>query len=155
MIWIWFVRPFLGYGIVTVMACLPGKTEYRQLLKICLFWSAILFASFFQGWTHYIFLYWLVPLVFCKETYLYWSEIADHFNAKSGYRTRTGTLSNILFHNDGYHHAHHRHPGVPSHNLKRAHALTVRDGDDISRGFFETYRQLRAVPTEPTPQPAA
>jgi fatty acid desaturase len=83
--------------------------------------------------------------MFCKGAYLFWSEIADHYNTRSGIRTRVGWIANFIFHNNGYHHAHHRYPSIPQFNLKKAHKLAFREGDDISRGFLDTYRQIRIV----------
>jgi fatty acid desaturase len=141
--WLWFVKPIIGYSAIMMGRGGQSSGSSRDAVKICLFWAAAALVMTLIGRLDALFFYWIVPMVLCKGAFLYWSEIADHFNTRSGCRTRTGSLANTLFHNNGYHHAHHRFPAVTQFNLKRLHEATMREGDDISHGFLDTYRQLK------------
>jgi fatty acid desaturase len=148
MFWIWFVKPltgFAGYFYLTKLSLRPWKCG----LKLALFWGAVAAAALHFGALRVVALYWLVPLWWCHTSYLYWSEIQDHFGTRAGTRSIVGRLNNRLFHNNGYHAAHHARPGVPWYRLPDEHRDYVASGKhhprDLSSGFLDTYRQLRSA----------
>lgn len=143
MFWIWFVKPFTGFGATMIARGVPDRSGRSDWLKIGLFWALATTAAVHYGIVAQVVAYWIVPMFLCNGAFLYWSEISDHYNTRTGYRTRSGVVANFLFHNNGYHHVHHRYPSVTQFNYKRAHILTRREGDDVSRNFLETYRQIR------------
>ncbi|MBI3563756.1 MAG: fatty acid desaturase [Elusimicrobia bacterium] len=157
MFWLWFVKPvtgFAGYFYLTKLSLKP----FRCGAKLVAFWTAVAAAAWALGGLRLLALYWVVPLFWCHVSYLYWSEVQDHFGTKSGTRTVVGALNNRLFHNNGYHAVHHARAWVPFYRLPEAHAAFVAgDGADAARdlssGFLETYRQLRdsvaAAPAAP------
>lgn len=139
--WIWLVKPVLGFG------CYYASTltlrPFKEGAKIVGFWVAVLAAFYAFGLLHVLVWYWFVPLVWSNYAFVYWSEIENHFNTRSGTRTNVSPLYNLLVHNGGYHAIHHRYPTIPWFNLPKAHALLGEDGEDVSSGFLDTYRQLR------------
>jgi fatty acid desaturase len=141
--WLWFVKPLIGYSAIMMVKTSQSNFTRSDFLKVAIFWGCLSTVSWCLGEGMNLILYWVVPLILCRGAFLYWSEISDHFRASSGIRTRTGRLANLIFHNNGYHHVHHRHPGVTYFNYKKAHLLLAREGDDVSSGFFETYKQIK------------
>ena len=146
MFWIWFVKPFVGFAAYFYLTKLSLR-PWRCGLKLIIFWTLVLSLSIYLGAVHVLVLYWLVPVWTGHVTYLYWSEIQDHFGTRSGTRSVTGRLGNWLWHNNGYHEAHHARPGLPWYRLPEAHRelAGIDRSADVSRGFFDTYRQLRAA----------
>ncbi len=148
MFWLWFVKPWTGfaaYFYLTKLSLRPAKDG----VKIIMFWALALGAAWKLSALKLLALYWLVPMAFGHAVWLYWSEIQDHYGTVYGTRTVLGALNNWLFHNNGYHAVHHAIAWVPFYNLRRAHAEFVADrgaaaGGDLSTGFLDTYRQLRA-----------
>lgn len=142
--WIWFVKPLLGFPGYFYLTKLSLK-PFNCGAKIVGFWAAVLGAAAYLGALKLVALYWFVPLWTGHVAFLYWSEIQDHFGARSGTRSVTGRLGNWLWHNNGLHAAHHARAAVPWYRLPAAHAEYVARGAelDLSSGFLETYRQLR------------
>lgn len=155
--WIWFIKPLIGFAAYFYLTKLSLK-PLRCGLKLVVFWAAVLSLSTYFGVVHIVVLYWLVPLWWGHVTYLYWSEIQDHFGTHSGTRSVAGRLSNLLWHNNGYHAAHHARPGLPWYRLPIAHQELAadqkwEDSPDISSGFVDTYRQLRAAANSMNSEP--
>lgn len=141
MVWLWFFKPVLGYGAYSYIRSVITLATYQSFLKIFLFWSVLLMAASWGGWLDLLFLYWIIPMLWCFASFFYWSEIEDHYNTVSGTRTNIGWV-NWLTHNNGYHDVHHRYPYIPWYLLKKAHHRFCADSPDISRGFFDTFRQI-------------
>lgn len=162
MFWLWFVKPvtgFAGYFYLTKLSLQP----FRCGAKLVAFWTGVVAAAWTLGGLRLLALYWVVPVFWCHASYLYWSEVQDHFGTKSGTRSVTSALNNWLFHNNGYHAVHHARAWVPFYRLPEAHAAYLAgDGADAARdlssGFLDTYRQLRdsvvASAAAPAPEPA-
>ncbi len=149
MFWLWFVKPltgFAGYFYLTKLSLTPR----RDGLKIAGFWTVVLAAAWALGGLQLLALYWLVPMLFGHASFLYWSEVQDHFGTRSGTRSVTGALGNRLWHNNGYHAVHHARAWMPFYRLREAHddflaGAGAAAAQDLSSGFLETYRQLRAA----------
>lgn len=160
MFWNWFVKPVTGFAGVFYLTKLSLR-PWRDGAKLAAYWGAVAAAAWATGGLRLVALYWLVPMFWCHASYLYWSEVQDHFRTKSGTRTVTGALANWLFHNNGYHAVHHALAYVPFYRLREAHeAWTAGAGapalSDLSSGFLDTYRQLRdftPAPAVPAPEP--
>ncbi len=149
MFWIWFVKPLTGFAGYFYLTKLSLRPFWTCGLKLTAFWGAVLAAAAHFGALRVVALYWLVPLWWCHTSFLYWSEIQDHFGTRAGTRSIVGALNNALFHNNGYHAAHHARPGVPWYRLRDEHRDFLAAGkhhpQDLSSGFIDTYRQLRAA----------
>lgn len=162
MAWLWFVKPLTGFAAYFYLTKLSLR-PFKCGAKIAAFWAAVLAAAAALGGLRLVALYWFVPMIFGHASFLYWSEIQDHFGTRSGTRSITGALNNVLFHNNGYHAAHHARAGVPWYRLRQAHEEHLRRDPsaalDLSSGFLETYRQLRdsvagrALPAAPLRAP--
>ena len=147
MFWLWFVKPLTGFAGVFYLTKLSLK-PFRDGAKLVAFWAAVLGAAWALGGLRLLWSYWLVPMFFGHASFLYWSEVQDHFGTKSGTRSIVSALNNWLFHNNGYHAVHHALAWVPFYRLRQAHEeWTAGPGaaalQDLSTGFFCTYRQLR------------
>lgn len=141
--WIWFLRPVLGYAGFYYVRSLSLR-PWQEGRKLVAFWAVALavFAAF--GVLHLLLLYWLIPFGWACMSFLYWSEITDHYRTVTGIRSNVGWLNNLLHHNNGFHFTHHHYPTIPWYRLPQAtRALTPGQGD-ISHGFFDTYRSLRS-----------
>lgn len=155
---VWILKPLLGFGAyyVTILTLRP----WPEGLKIVAFWSVVLAAFAASGMLHLLLLYWFVPLIWPNYAFVYWSEVENHYNTRSGTRTRANWLFNVVAHNGGYHAIHHKFPMIPWFNLPRAHAIFLADSEDVSFSFLDTYRQLRCnisggrVPAFVRPAPA-
>jgi len=141
MVWLWFFKPVLGYATFAYLRSLVTLVTVKSAPHILLFWLALLGVSAWGGWLDALLLYWVVPMLWCYASFFYWSEIEDHFNTRTGTRSNIG-WTNWLTHNNGYHAIHHRYPRIPWYRLKEAHNALGRDSIDISRGFWDTFRQI-------------
>lgn len=144
--WVWFLKPLTGFPARLYLTKLSLKPR-RCGLKIVGFWALVTGLAARFGGLKLLALYWLVPLWTAHTAFLYWSEIQDHFATHSGTRSVTGRLGNWLWHNNGLHAVHHARAGVPWFHLPEAHRDYAASGAplDLSSGFLETYRQLRAA----------
>jgi len=140
--WIWFAKPILGfsgYFYTRFVICLkPGKGA----LKILSLWIPVLGIFIYFDALPILLWYWVVPMFVIFPCFIYWSEIADHYNTKSGSRTRTGKVLNFLHHNNGYHHVHHTYPTIPWYNLPEANKILCPKDVDVSTSIVDTFRQL-------------
>lgn len=148
MAWLWFVKPLTGFAAYFYLTKLSLRPFMKDGVKIVAFWAAVLAAAAALGGLKVVALYWFVPMAFGHASFLYWSEVQDHFGTRSGTRSITGALGNFLWHNNGYHAVHHAKAAVPWYRLRQAHDeyLAGPGADaalDLSSGFLETYRQLR------------
>ncbi len=152
--WVWVLRPLIGWPAWYYLGQLR-RASPKCLRRMAALWAAATLLSLATGTFSLFLLYWVLPLLWCRYAYFYWSEIADHFNTSQGTRSRLNPLVNWFQHNKGYHAAHHRYPAVPWFNLPMAHALleTV-DPRDLSTSPLATWRQLHRRPAaEPAVQP--
>lgn len=154
LVWLWFVKPVVGYAGLAYLRSLIGLTSLRSALKVAAFWICLFATAAMGGWLRELALYWLVPLLWSFASFFYWSEIEDHFRTSGGTRSNVG-WTNWLTHNNGYHEVHHRHPRIPWYRLREAHEALCGDSPDVSRGFLDTYRQIsrtgREQPHEAAP----
>lgn len=115
---IWIVRPLMGViGIKWAISELTGIFRHREVL---LFYSVLLLFCWWNNSLFFFFVYWIIPLIWAYASVLYWSEITDHYLAKSATRTNTSFFWNFMFHNGGYHWVHHEYPYIPFYLLKKA-----------------------------------
>lgn len=140
--WTWFVRPITGYAGIFYLAHSVRSAGWRDSLRVSYFWGSAIAVFAVCGHLEWLLLYWCIPYFWCFASYVYWSEIEDHYNTKSGSRTNCCALSNWLTHNNGYHYIHHKYPLIPWYNLKVAHHYFVTDYSDSSSGFIDTYKQI-------------
>ena len=89
-------------------------------------------------------------MLWCRYTFLYWSEVGDHYNTESGMRSTLGRGYNWLFHNNGYHAVHHEFPTIPFYRLRDAYYGLEFVETDTSKSLWNTFEQIR----EPLPLPA-
>jgi hypothetical protein len=123
-------------------------------LKVAVFWAPVLTVCGLAGLLPELLLYWFLPLFAVFAPLLHWSEVADHYRTRTGTRSRTSRIHNLLWHNNGYHAIHHRFPRIPCHNLARAHQALGGDRFDCAAGWWEVWRQI-SRPAEPAPEPWA
>jgi fatty acid desaturase len=149
--WVWFGKPASGLAALEHLRYLWNRNTAGAWLKLAIFWvpmSAICAAA---GLLSDLLLYWFLPLFAIFAPLLHWSEIADHYRTRTGTRSRTSRLHNLLWHNNGYHAIHHRFPRIPFHNLARAHRALGGDRWDCARGWWSVWRQI-SRPAEPVPE---
>jgi fatty acid desaturase len=145
-LWVWLLRPFLGWPAWYYLRQLR-KLSRQSAQRLIVFWAIALVIAAISGTLGLFLLYWVLPLLWCRYAFFYWSEVADHHNTLRGTRTRVNPLLNWFQHNKGYHAAHHRFPAVPWFNLPAAHALLDEvESGDLSAGPMQTWLHLhRAV----------
>jgi fatty acid desaturase len=150
LIWIWFGKPLIGIaGIVHLKSVLFELLSARAALKISVLWSPILLVCFYTETLNWLLWFWILPLFWSYSSFLWWSEIRDHFGTKTGTRTDISWM-NLVTHNNGYHYAHHKYPSIPWHRIREAHdSLCKNENLDISTGFIDAFRQM-LPPDEPT-----
>lgn len=142
--WLWFVKPvtgYAGYYYVSNLSLLPIKSG----MKIVAFWTFAVFGFWYFGGLQYLLLYWIIPYALSYCSFLYWSEVQDHYNTTSGTRSTLSFFANLVIHNNGYHSIHHKYPAIPWYRLREAHNALCPEGADISHGFINTYQQLKSA----------
>jgi fatty acid desaturase len=152
--WAWFGKPALGITAFEYVRWLWKMNSAQDWLKVGLFWAPVLTVCGIAGALPELLLYWFLPLFAVFAPLLHWSEVADHYRTRTGTRSRTSRIHNLLWHNNGYHAIHHRFPRIPCHNLARAHQALGGDRFDCAAGWWEVWRQI-SRPAEPAPEPWA
>ncbi|MDZ5649363.1 fatty acid desaturase family protein [Nitrospirillum sp. BR 11828] len=140
--WIWFIKPFIGYAGYYYCRAL-SLSPRKEGLKILTFWTIVLFIVFEVGIFKLILLYWIIPFFWCCMSFLYWSEITDHYLAKNGTRSNLSPVKNFLHHNNGYHYIHHKYANIPWYRLPDAARSIAPDGGEVCYSFLDTYKCLR------------
>lgn len=140
---LWFVKPVIGVTAYHYFFSDPNRFLDRKLI---LFWLPVILLFSGTGNLHILGLYWFLPLFWSFSSILYWAEIDTHLGTQTGTRTNINFLGNLMGHNSGYHHVHHLYPTIPWYRLPEAHRAICPDHPDISRGFLDTYRQLKQYP---------
>jgi fatty acid desaturase len=144
--WIWLLRPLTGWPAWYYLRQLRGLSR-KSAIRLLVAWAIALTIAWASGCLGLFLLYWVLPLLWCRYAFFYWSEIADHHNTLRGVRSRLHPVLNWFQHNKGYHAAHHRFPAVPWFNLPAAHAeLDLIEAADLSSSPRQTWRQLRRNP---------
>ncbi|MFT5162109.1 MAG: fatty acid desaturase [Alteromonadaceae bacterium] len=144
--WLWFIKPLAGIVGLYYLSSMTFK-PWREGAKIMIFWVIVCAIFYTLDSLMLLLLYWVIPFVWASSSFLYWSEVEDHINTRTGTRSNLSQGFNWITHNNGYHHLHHRYPNIPWHNLAVGYAQYLPGQGDISQGFFDTYQQLR----EPLP----
>jgi fatty acid desaturase len=139
---IWFIKPVIGFAALNYLRTISLKPFRKDGWKIVVFWVIILAVFISLGKIIWVVKFWLVPMVWCSYSYLYWSEISDHYNTVTGTRSNFNPITNFVTHNNGYHFIHHKYPTIPWFRLKRAYRELTPGEGDISKGFLDTYRQM-------------
>ena len=154
LIWIWFGKPLVGLsGAAYLRPVFLELMDKRAAAKITLLWSAVLVVCGLTGTLSFFFWLWVVPLVWTFPSFLWWSEIRDHFNTTTGTRSDISWM-NYVTHNNGYHHVHHKYPSIPWYLLREAHeTLSGNQQMEVSNGFFDTFRQMLPPAELATPTP--
>jgi fatty acid desaturase len=143
--WLWFIKPVIGF---------PGYFYVRKLtlrpfrgsgIRILIFWTVILSCFAIFHLTYIILLFWIVPWFWCHYSFLYWSEVSDHFHTRTGTRSNLNPITNLLTHNNGYHYMHHKYPTIPWFKLPETYEQLCHGEGDISHGFIDTYRQMKSM----------
>ena len=148
--WIWFLKPILGYAGLYYCHTL-SIYPWREGKKIIAFWVVWIIFIIYSGNFQIFLLYWIIPFFWCYMSFLYWSEITDHYRTTTGIRSNLSPLKNLLHHNNGFHYVHHRYPAIPWYRLPEAmRTLTPGEGD-ICVSFADTYRALRRASVSPEP----
>lgn len=145
LIWIWFVKPTIGIAGLSYFATtvVPELLSFRTGWKLWLFWVPVVSTFWMIGHFDWLLWYWLLPLTWCFTSFLWRSEIEDHFNTDSSTRSNVGWI-NFFTHNNGFHYAHHEYPSIPFYRLPAAHEALCREvNTHISSGFWQTFSQLR------------
>jgi fatty acid desaturase len=143
LIWIWFGKPLVGLsGAAYLRSVLLELMNKRAATMITLLWSTVLTLCGLTGTLSFFFWLWVLPLIWTFPSFLWWSEIRDHFNTATGTRSDISWI-NHLTHNNGFHHVHHQYPSIPWYLLREAHETLIGDHRiEVSNGFFDTFRQI-------------
>ncbi len=141
MMWLWFFKPLLGIVGLYYLSTMTLK-PWQEGRKIVLFWLVITGVFYAYDALMVLLMYWVIPFVWASNSFLYWSEIEDHINTRTGTRSNLSPLFNWLSHNNGYHYLHHRYPNIPWYNLPAGYNQFLAGKGDISQGFFDTFSQL-------------
>ena len=144
MLWLWMIKPIIGYAGLFYLRFVIELNPRKSAVKFITFWVIVGSLFWYFDALHILFFYWFVPFLWSFCSFYYWSEIGEHYNSKGGTRSDIGFLKNFFHHNTGFHWVHHKYPSIPWYNLPKAHKALCPDDVEISHGFFETYRQLKA-----------
>ena len=140
----WFIKPFL-FGFV--FFTLKNWVKHWRDQRLCgsyLFWVTVLIISISYGWFDLFLFYWVIPLLWSFSSFVFWSEITEHYGCDGDSRSYENTFSNLFIsHNAGYHKFHHLKPDVPFYLLKREAKKYHQQPEIISKSFLETYNQIR------------
>ena len=150
LVWVLFGRPLCGLVALDYVRSLFAINGLRDWLRVGAFWAVVTAFSAVTGLLDEVLLYWVVPQLLVFSTTLYHSEIVDHFRTFDGNRTRTGWLSNLIGHNNGFHAVHHTWASIPFHQLPAAHAaLLGPDAPNTVGGPLELWRDLHGSGRRP------
>ena len=143
MFWMWFIKPILGYGGYFYIRHVIELNPLQSAAKMLAFWVPITIIFAYFGRLDILLFYWFVPFLWSFSSFLYWSEISEHYNTKSGTRSDLGFWKNLIFHNAGYHYVHHNYPTIPWYLLPKAHKALCPNQEDVVHGFIDTYKKIK------------
>lgn len=123
--WVLLGRPLVGLVAVDYVVSLFAINDRSAWLRVAGFWTVVAAGLAAAGGLDELALYWLLPQLFGFSTWLYWSEVTDHFRTRQGTRSRTGRLNNWMAHNNGFHALHHTYASIPFYRLPEAHAALM------------------------------
>jgi fatty acid desaturase len=149
--WVWFGKPALGLTAFEYVRYLWIMNSAQAWIKVAIFWVPVLAICAASGLLPALLFYWFLPLFAVFAPLLHWSEISDHYRTRTGTRSRTSRIHNLLWHNNGYHAIHHHFPKIPFYNLARAHRALKGDRWDVAAGWWDVWRQI-SRPPEPVPE---
>jgi len=142
--YIYFVQPLIGFIQIDFT-----KRVFSQMLnnrifciKVAGYYSVLFALSIYFGMLAKFMLYWVFPLFWIHPIFLFWSEVEDHYNTKTGNRTNLSYNPFLYPYNSGYHYAHHLFPYVPWYSLPQVHYSLCKGKSDETNGFFDTYFQM-------------
>jgi fatty acid desaturase len=141
--WMWFIKPIIGYAGLFYLRFAIQLNPPKSSIKFAIFWIPIISIFWYFDVLHILAMYWFIPFLWSFASFFYWAEITEHYNTKSGFRSDIGFLKNLFHHNGGYHYIHHLYPTIPWYNLPEAHNALCPEKTDISRGFIDTYHQIK------------
>jgi fatty acid desaturase len=141
--WLWMIKPITGYAGYHYLKEITLERFRNGGIKIILFWAIIIISFAVLQQLQLLVLYWLVPYFWSYYSYVYWSEVSDHYNTSSGTRSNLNPITNFITHNNGYHYLHHKYPTIPWFQLPATYKRLGKGEGDISYGFLDTYRQIR------------
>ena len=145
MFWMWFIKPIIGYAGYFYIRFAIELNPPKSAFKFLIFWTPVILTCWYFGILDILLLYWFVPFLWSFSSFFYWTEISEHYNTKnSTSRTDLSFLKNFFHHNGGYHYIHHEYPTIPWYNLPEAHKALCPEGIDTSKGFIDTYRQIKS-----------
>lgn len=132
-VWVLFVKPLLGGGVVSVVRGLVASCRRDRALpwKLLMLWAPATAVAAALGPVTLLGLarYWLLPMVTTFPLFLLWGEVADHFGAASGTRNHVGLFHAFLTNGHAlYHDVHHRYPFLPFYQEHDALALLGDEG---------------------------
>ena len=119
---------------------LAGNSVYAA--KVLTTFTVMFAVCWLANGPQYFFMYWIAPFLLVHPVFLFWSEIEDHFNSRSGSRSVFSFNPFMYPYNSGYHYAHHLYPNVPWYNIIEVHNLLCKGKGDEASGFMEAYKQM-------------
>ena len=139
----WFIRPFIGgFALFTIKNWIQAFSN-KKIWGSYVFWILAIGICYFQGWLIFLLIYWLIPLLWSFNSFIFWSEITDHYGCGGESRSYENAFSNFFIsHNAGFHWFHHLKPQVPFFLLKKAAIQSNLKASIVSKSLFETYRQI-------------
>ncbi|SFD61407.1 fatty acid desaturase family protein [Pseudoalteromonas denitrificans] len=143
MFWLWFVKPVLGIVGLYYFSIMSLK-PWPEGRKVVAFWLVVISVFYVLDSLMLLVFYWVIPFIWACSSFLYWSEIEDHVNTRHGTRSNLSKVFNWLSHNNGYHYLHHKYANIPFYNLPLAYTALLAGEGDISKGFLDTYQQLKS-----------
>ena len=137
---LWVLRPLGGVvGWQWIQSELPSLFKH---LPVFISYSVITLCCYVTHHLDSLLLYWFLPLIWVYPSILYWSEITDHYLARSTTRSNLSPIWNGMFHSGGYHWLHHQYPFVPWYLLQDAHQVLTPTNTDQVKSWWGMYQVL-------------
>jgi fatty acid desaturase len=129
MIWIFFLKPLLGYYTFTFLSTTCCSFLRGNLYRKLAFCSAFLIPFIYFNLMDLFFMYYCIPLFVLLPIIRVWIDAGEHVHLLenkdrfSRARSVTGFVNRYFLHpyGDGYHLVHHLSPRVPFYFMEKAH----------------------------------
>ena len=132
--WVVFVRPLLGYNGLSFMAGTARNLRENPffLMRLGLYWLALIGTCYWLGFLKYFLLYWVLPLLWVYPIFDRWAQVSDHFEVRGVARNHHGLFYNLLTKpHEVNHYTHHLYPSIPFYRLEAATRYLVQDDEKI------------------------
>lgn len=149
--YLFIVRPicwfFIPWTIKYILQQMNIFSWEKSKIQVCLFWFFVLYISFLWGFIWEVFLYWIIPFIYTRPIFFFYTAIAQHYKENSYWTYNfDGFVSQYVLSSYGehLHWVHHHDMTIPCYNLKWFYRDYLHDTGGVSRKI-DTFLDFKSI----------